>query len=226
MTTENNLRYIFMFIDALRLRPTWWEEDPERRKERLWKLRENLQNLRKEFLLLRTYSSLRWDTDLIVWGAHTSTEPFHGLRASLRSSLGIHGEEQFSTISIYETSPYKEGGGDLSRYLAGEESRYFVAYPMKKAVDWYLLPFEERREVMKEHMDVAKGHPEVKGIRAYTTYSFGLGDQEFVVIYEMNSLPSWSHVVEKLREVKARKWITKEEPLLVGEKTDFSHFLR
>ena len=58
--------------------------------------------------------------------------------------------------------------------------------------------------------------PNNKDILSYTTYSFGIGDQEFVVIYETDSLYSWMKVTEKLREVEARKWIIKETPILTG----------
>ncbi|MEM3794787.1 MAG: chlorite dismutase family protein, partial [Thermoprotei archaeon] len=70
---------------------------------------------------------------------------------------------------------------------------------------------------------IARTHPESKGIKSYTTYSYGLGDHEFVVMYEVDSLAAWSHVTAKLREAKARKWIVNEEPILVGvHANDFS----
>ncbi len=109
--------------------------------------------------------------------------------------------------------------------LKVEPLKYFVAYPMKKSVDWYLLPFDEREKIMMEHINIAKNHPKNNGIRSYTTYSFGIGDYEFVVIYEIPNLSDWVEVVEKLREAKARKWITKEEPLLVGELKDQGYLL-
>jgi chlorite dismutase len=216
---------IYMFIETLKLNPSWWEEGEDKRRELLWKFKERLQEARSNLLSVKTYISLRWDSDIILWISDFSTSSFHPLRSSLRSSLGRYAEETFSMLSVYESSPYK-GPSDVSKYILPEQLRYFVAYPMKKSVDWYTLPFEERREIMKEHIEVAKKHPESNGIRSYTTYSFGLGDQEFVVIYELDSLVSWAHVVERLREVRARKWITKEEPILVGETSDMNVLLR
>jgi len=84
------------------------------------------------------------------------------------------------------------------------------------------LPFNEREDIMREHIKVAREHPKNKGIKSYTTYSFGVEDYEFVVIYEIPSLPEWVEVVEKLREVRARKWITREEPIITGEVRDLS----
>ncbi|WP_162509407.1 chlorite dismutase family protein [Thermogymnomonas acidicola] len=87
---------------------------------------------------------------------------------------------------------------------------------MSKTPDWYLIGFEERKEILQEHIRMAVQHPENKDIRSYTTYSFGIGDQEFVVMYETDSLLNWSHVTEKLREARARKWIVKETPIFLG----------
>ncbi|MEM3676359.1 MAG: chlorite dismutase family protein, partial [Thermoplasmataceae archaeon] len=88
--------------------------------------------------------------------------------------------------------------------------------PMSKTPDWYLIDFEERKKIMAEHIGMAASHPEARQIRSYTTYSYGLGDQEFVVLYEVDSLLKWSHVTAKLREATARKWTAKEEPIFVG----------
>ncbi|MBW9142061.1 MAG: chlorite dismutase family protein, partial [Candidatus Aramenus sp.] len=79
--------------------------------------------------------------------------------------------------------------------------------------------------IMREHIEIARTHPKNDGIRSYTTYSFGVADYEFVVIYEAPSLTNWIEVVEKLREAKARKWVTKEEPILVGELKGLEHLL-
>jgi len=88
---------------------------------------------------------------------------------------------------------------------------------MKRDPEWFLMDEENRRKILEEHIRIARTHPEGKDIISYTTYSFGIDDQEYVVIYELDSLVNWSHVVAKLREAKHRKWIIKEEPILVGE---------
>jgi chlorite dismutase len=87
---------------------------------------------------------------------------------------------------------------------------------MSKSNDWYLLPYEKRKEVMDEHIKVAMTDENNKDILSYTTYSFGIGDQEFVVLYETDDLYSWMKVTQRLREVEARKWITKETPIFTG----------
>ncbi len=69
---------------------------------------------------------------------------------------------------------------------------------------------------MAEHIGMALADPEGRSVRSYTTYSYGLGDQEFVVLYETESLAAWSHATKKLREARARKWIVNETPIIVG----------
>jgi chlorite dismutase len=87
---------------------------------------------------------------------------------------------------------------------------------MIKDPTWYLEPSEDRKRIMSEHISMAVNDPENSDIRSYTTYSYGIGDQEFIVMYETDSLTDWSHVTQRLREAKQRKWITKEYPIFVG----------
>ncbi len=116
------------------------------------------------------------------------------------------------------------GKKSLRDNLNQEPLEYFVAYPMSKSPEWYLLDYDERKEIMMDHIRSAMSNPEQEGIRSYTTYSFGIGDQEFVVLYEVPDLAKWSHVTEKLREAKARKWISKETPILIGMYSDPLNF--
>ena len=172
--------------------------------------------LRKDFINLRSYRSLRYDSDFIFWVSSHKPEDFYRFKAELNLLFRGMAETSFSMLSIYEHSPYLKGNATLEDTLHNSPSPYFVAYPMSKTVDWYLIDYEERKRILAEHIGMAVSHPENRDIRSYTTYSFGLGDQEFVVLYEVDDLSAWSHVTEKLREATARKWIIREWPILVG----------
>ncbi len=119
-------------------------------------------------------------------------------------------------FSLYENSPYTKENKSLEDTLKAEPKKYFVAYPMSKDREWYLINYEERKKILSGHIGTARSDKESTGILSYTTYSFGLGDQEFVVLYEVDDLGSWSHVTQKLREVMARKWIINESPIFIG----------
>jgi chlorite dismutase len=216
---------IFMYVTTYKLSPTWWRIGSEDRRRILSRLSDLEKDLGGSLLLLRRYASLRWDSDIIYWLVSEDTGGLLRFRSRVSSVLGELGHETLGLLSIYEKSPYTKGDHDLRSYLGGEPLRYFIAYPMKKSPDWYLLPMEERMGIMREHIEMARNHPENRGIRSYTTYSFGIGDYEFVVIYEASSLVEWMHVTQSLREAKARKWVTKEEPIIVGELSDMDHLV-
>lgn len=203
---------MYMFIDAVKFTETWWSIGSGEKKKLLGIVNEYISDKRP--LLFRKYISLRYDSDMLFWIAVEDPEDIAKFRVYINSFLYPYLKEIFSMLSIYEPSPYVNS--DIKQFTYPPK-KYFIAYPMKKEVEWYLLPFEERKRIMAEHIGMARSHPEAKDILSYTTYSFGLGDQEYVVIYETDSLLQWSHVTEKLREAQTRRWIVKEEPILVGK---------
>lgn len=210
----------YMLVLAIRLDRNWWGLPVIERKDVLSKVEETEKRFGNEFISLKKYASLSQGSQIIYWASALNTSTIIDFKASILSSFSGNAVEDVSLFSIFTPSPYMKSNFDPLSVLKVEPLKYFVAYPMKKSVDWYLLPFDEREKIMMEHINMAKNHPKNDGIRSYTTYSFGLGDYEFVVIYELPSLPDWVEVVEKLREAKARKWVIKEEPLLVGELKD------
>ncbi len=179
---------------------------------------------RKDLLNLHLYRSFRNDADVIIWFSSDDPHRLISTREKFASIFGRYAFPVYSSISIYDQSPYMHGKKSLKDTLKQDPIEYFVAYPMSKSPDWYLIDYNERKEIMMEHIRMATTHPDQEGIRSYTTYSFGLGDQEFVVLYEVPDLVKWSHVTEKLREARARKWIIKETPILVGLLSDPLNF--
>jgi len=213
---------IYMMVLTYTLEPEWWQSEPIFRSRVVARLKQLMRFDAKEPFFRRSYKSLRHDCDLIFWLASRDVEALADFKLAINKSVLGFAQPSFSMLSLYEDSPYLKPKMKLSETLSGEPLKYFIAYPMSKDPEWYLLDFEERRKLIAEHIGIARAHPEAKGIRSYTTYSFGLGDQEFVVLYETDSLIAWSHVTQKLREAKARKWITEEAPIFVGITSDLS----
>ncbi|MCL4314250.1 MAG: chlorite dismutase family protein [Candidatus Thermoplasmatota archaeon] len=170
-----------------------------------------------EVVSAKLFTSLRFDCDYVLWVTARNVNIIPAIRSALEAS-GYLRSFPYYFLSLYEDSPYTKEGITLEDTLRKGSLNYLVAYPMSKSNDWYLLPFDERKRIMAQHIGMAVSHRENRNIRSYTTYSFGISDQEFVVIYEVDSLVAWSHVTSKLREAEARKWITKETPILVGSR--------
>lgn len=218
---------IYMLVLSLKFSKEWWRLQSLDRKDLVSKLNEIEERFKNQFISLKKYASISKDSDIIYWISSSTTYPLIDFRFGLLSTLKGYAEESNVFLSIFKPSQYVRSRGnlDLKSILALPPLKYFVAYPMKKDTEWYLLPFQDREEIMKEHITMAVKNPQNNGIRSYTTYSFGIGDYEFVVIYEIPDLRNWVDVVEKLREARARKWIVKEEPILVGEFRDFDFLI-
>ncbi len=209
---------IYMYVLNYKLYGSFWRL-PSQEKESINSLvvsyiDENIKN--GNLINVKYYKSLRYDSDIIFWASTNEPLNIARLKENLNGIIGDYGYPQYSMLSLYEESPYIKEGQKLEDTLKTEPKKYFVAYPMSKDREWYLLNYEERRKIMSGHIGAARSDKEGHDILSYTTYSFGLGDQEFVVLYETDSLSAWSHVTEHLREVLARKWIIKEEPIFVG----------
>ena len=170
-----------------------------------------------EIKTLRLYKSFRTDSDYIIWGTSDNPENFVILKNQINALSGKYSINLVNSyLSIYERSPYLKNSLKIEDQIRNSTRKYLIFYPMSKSNDWYLLPYEERKRIMDEHIRVAMTDENNKDILSYTTYSFGIGDQEFVVFYETDSLYSWMKITQRLREVEARKWITMETPIYVG----------
>jgi chlorite dismutase len=90
-----------------------------------------------------------------------------------------------------------------------ERKPYLVVYPFVKTTDWYLMGREARQGMMNEHIRVGKTFPEITQL---LLYSFGLQDQEFIVVYETGDLAQFSDLVYELRSTEARRFTQRDTP--------------
>lgn len=207
---------VYISVLAYRFNSGFWQIGNEGQKGIFDSLNSFFSNFRSKLISLHSYRSLRHDCDLLIWASSYVPSDLASLRENLNRSFSGYGEPVYSMLSLYEHSPYLKSGQELADTLRYQPLKYFVTYPMNKSPDWYLVDSKERKAIMSEHIGMATSNPENKDIRSYTTYSYGIGDQEFVVMYETDSIAQWSHVTAKLREATQRKWVTKEDPIFVG----------
>jgi chlorite dismutase len=154
--------------------------------------------------------------DLIIWSALTAdgkedTARFfrgHALAITpyrpwidLRDSLwGFTRPSQYSKArSKQEIDPFAES-----------RKPYLVIYPFSKTTEWYLLSREARQGMMNEHIRIGKQYEEISQL---LLYSFGLQNQEFVVVYETEDLTRFSDLVNELRDTEARRFTLRDTPL-------------
>ena len=97
--------------------------------------------------------------------------------------------------------------------FSADRRTYLVIYPIVKTSEWYQLAREERQRLMNEHIRIGKQYPEISQL---LLYSFGVQDQEFVVVYEMEDLPRFSELVAELRSAEGRPFTLRDTPLHTG----------
>ena len=97
--------------------------------------------------------------------------------------------------------------------FAPSRERYLIVYPFVKTAEWYQLDREKRGELMAGHIKIGTQY---KDITQLLLYSFGLQDQEFVVVYETEDMRRFLGLVNELRGTEARIYTARDWPLHVG----------
>ena len=171
------------------------------------------------------------DTDVVVRGLYDIT----GLRAEADSMFWTHAEhiedlQRFynefrrSTILGRASTPYwsntalhrpaEFNKSHIPAFLAEEEpGAYISVYPFVRSYEWYLLPDEERRQILAEHGRAAREYPDV---RANTVPSFTLGDYEWILAFEAPSLDRIVDLMREMRATEARRHVREEIPFFTG----------
>jgi chlorite dismutase len=133
-------------------------------------------------------------------GFARATNPF---RAFLHISTTLWGytrpSQYTKTRSTQEIDPFAE-----------TRKPYLVMYPFVKTTDWYLMGREARQGMMNEHIRIGKQYEDITQL---LLYSFGVQDQEFVVVYETDDLPRFSDLVNELRSTEGRRYTLRDTPL-------------
>jgi chlorite dismutase len=172
-----------------------------------------LLNAARKRIKIRTYSTigLRHDSEFMIWTMSPSLENIQILASKIYTTiLGKYIEPTSTYLSLTRKSFYSNQV-KLGFETEEEPLRYAVVYPFIKSREWYLLPFEKRKEMMEEHIRVGRKYPE---IRLNTTYSFGIDDQDFMLAFETDNLSKFQSLIIDLRETQVSKYIIKDTPMI------------
>ena len=162
------------------------------------------------------YQGTEHDVDLIVWSAITVKDnhdaaiffekfakaltPYRHLLEQKDSLWGFTRPSQYSKArSKQEIDPFSD-----------ERKPYLIIYPFSKTTEWYLMSREARQGMMNEHIRIGKQYEDISQL---LLYSFGLQNQEFVVVYETDDLTRFSDRVNEMRDTEARRYTLRDTPL-------------
>jgi peroxiredoxin len=106
--------------------------------------------------------------------------------------------------------------------LSEQARAYLCVYPFVRSYEWYLLPDEERRDMLAEHGKMARSFPDV---RANTVASFALGDYEWMLAFEADELHRIVDLMRELRAARARMHVREEIPFYTGRRRDIADII-
>lgn len=162
-------------------------------------------------------SGLRADADIMLWLHGPDPEALQSAVRTLRRSellsgllptwnaMGVHVQAEFSR-------------SHAPAFMLGKEPKtWLCVYPFVRSYEWYLLPEEERRDMLAEH---GRKGSAFTGVLANTVASFALGDYEWLLGLESNDLLDLVDMMRDLRYTEARRHVREEVPFYTGRRLD------
>ncbi|WP_214407878.1 hydrogen peroxide-dependent heme synthase [Pseudonocardia lacus] len=159
-------------------------------------------------------AGLRADADYMVWWHAGNVEALQAAYAQLRRStaVGRACTPVWSQVALHRPAEFNKS--HVPAFVAGEEpKRYVCVYPFVRSLEWYLLPDDERRQMLADHGKAARGYPDV---RANTVPAFALGDYEWILAFEADELDRIVDLMRHLRATEARRHVREEVPFFTG----------
>ena len=162
-------------------------------------------------------AGLRGDADFMVWWhAETIEQLQSAYHRLLRTELGQHLEPVWSNAALHRPAEFNKS--HIPAFMADEVARkYICVYPFVRSYEWYLLEDGERRDMLREHGQMARDFPDV---RANTIASFALGDYEWLLAFEADELHRIVDLMRELRASRARRHVREEIPFFTGPKVE------
>ena len=216
MEVNDNEQYFFNF-SFFKLDPKWrWMADLA--KEESAKEVENI--IMNSGVKFRSYSTLglRDDAEFLFWFAEESIDEIQNVISKLY--LTVFGKYILPSrvyLSCTRPSSYAKKGTVSSFVLGNEPQKFVIVYPFTKTREWYLLPQAQRQKMMDQHISVSEKYPQVT---LNTTYSFGIGDQDFMLAFECEDLRDFQNLIMDLRQTKVSAYVAIDTPMITCVKKD------
>ncbi len=160
-------------------------------------------------------SGLRADGTVMLWLHGPKLED---LQLALRE---LHATELLAGTTLTWSAAGVHRAAEFNRahvpgFLRGEHARnWLTVYPFVRSYEWYLLPEEERSQMLREHG--MKGAA-FKNVVANTVAAFALGDYEWLLPMEADEVTDLVDMMRDLRYTEARRHVREELPFYTGRR--------
>jgi chlorite dismutase len=158
-------------------------------------------------------AGFRPDADLMMWWVGESADDLQNLLVAFRRTpLGKRLDLTWAFMGVVKPAEFSPD--HVPAFARGESpKRYACVYPYVRSLQWYLLPAEERADMLREHGVMGREFPDVL---ANTTSAFGLGDWEWILAFEADRLDRIVDCIRRLRDARARLHTKEEVPFVTG----------
>jgi peroxiredoxin len=161
-------------------------------------------------------AGLRADADVMVWWhAPTSEQLQRAYHAFRRTGFGRRLDPVWSQMALHRPAEFNKS--HVPAFMSDEEAHdHLCVYPFVRSYEWYVMDDDDRRRMLAEHGQMARGYPDV---RANTVASFALGDYEWILAFEADDLHRIVDLMRHLRGSEARLHVREEIPFYTGRRT-------
>jgi Uncharacterized conserved protein len=162
-------------------------------------------------------SGLRADADVLFWLTGPSLAALQtGYRRLRDTSELTKARAVWSAAGVHRDAEFNPD--HLPAFAKGLPPREWVAvYPFVRSPEWYLLPGDERRALLREHGQAGAGFPQVQ---TNTVAAFALGDYEWILALEADDPVDLVDLVRDLRSTGARRHVREETPFFTGRRIE------
>ncbi len=168
-------------------------------------------------------AGLRADADFMIWWHAPSIEALQAAYARFRREvqLGKVCDAVWSNAAVHRPAEFNRA--HIPAFLAGEApGKYICVYPFVRSYEWYLLPDEDRRKMLKDHGLAAHSYADV---RANTVPAFALGDYEWLLAFEAPEMIRIVDLMRDLRATEARMHVREETPFFSGPRVEVADLI-
>ncbi|HYW74173.1 MAG TPA: chlorite dismutase family protein [Pyrinomonadaceae bacterium] len=183
----------------------------------------------RETLLIHTYSTigLRTNADFMIWRIGCELDPMQEMTARLnQTAMAKYVEPTHSLLSMTKRSMFIgtecADTSESHTHIVSGESDYLFVCPVQRTREWYARPQEQRQEMLEENLRIGSKY---RSVKLHTTYSFGLDDQDFVVVFETDKPADVVDLFQELRETKAGCFTLRDTPIFTCRRRTLSECL-
>ena len=158
-------------------------------------------------------AAFKADADLMFWWVSPSADDHQRLLIELRRTmLGRALQQTHAFLGLVRPAEFSKD--HQPAFVQGKSpKKYVCVYPFVRTPEWYLLEPSERAGLLREHGGGGREYPDVL---ANTTSAFGLGDYEWILTFEADSLDRIVDLIRRLRATEARRYTALEVPFVTG----------